>query len=372
MSRYWSKLVGRLTPYIPGEQPSEKGLIKLNTNESPYAPSPAVMAAIGSVSGEQLRLYPDPESQSLKEAFAERNGLKPDQVFLGNGSDEVLAHVFQALLSHDKPVYFPEVSYSFYPVWCELYGLSYRGVPLTPDFGVDINAFPSDNGGIVIANPNAPTGMLLGLDSVTEILEFNAGSVVVIDEAYIDFGGESAVTLIDQYDNLLVVQTVSKSRSLAGLRVGLAMGHRDLIVGLERIKNSFNSYPLDTLAQRATLASLRDEAFFRESCAKIIASRDRLSREMTTLGFKVLPSMANFIFATHPDREARQLFDDLRRNNILVRYFAGAATGDYLRISIGTDEECNVLLTALNGLLEPVGKNSQDENQRTENAGAKQ
>ena len=351
MSRYWSRVVDRLTPYIPGEQPKQAGLTKLNTNENPYGPSPAVMAAIGAVSGDQLRLYPDPESRALKEAFANRNGIAPEQVFLGNGSDEILAHVFQALLSHDKPVCFPEVSYSFYPVWCELYGLSYRKVPLADGFVIDIDAFPTDNGGIVLANPNAPTGIVLGLAAIREFLEFNASSVVVIDEAYIDFGGESAVSLIDQYDNLLVVQKVSKSRSLAGLRVGVAMGHRDLITGLERLKNSFNSYPLDILAQQATLASLQDENFFRQSCDKVIASRERLTHEMSAMGFEVLPSAANFIFATHPNVQARRLFEGLRRCNILVRYFDGPATGDYLRISIGTDGECDLLLEVLAGLL---------------------
>ncbi|MCL4103917.1 UNVERIFIED_CONTAM: hypothetical protein GTU68_034779 [Idotea baltica] len=351
MSRYWTNVVNRLTPYVPGEQPKQAGLVKLNTNENPYGPSPAVLSAIESVSGDQLRLYPDPESQALKEAFAQRNQLAADQVFLGNGSDEVLAHVFQALLNPEKPVCFPEVSYSFYPVWCELYGLKYRKVPLAEGFVVDINAFPADNGGIVLANPNAPTGMVLGLDIIREFLEFNESSVVVVDEAYIDFGGESAVSLINQYDNLLVVQTVSKSRSLAGLRVGVAMGHRDLIEGLERLKNSFNSYPLDVIAQTATLASLQDEDFFRLSCDKVIASRGRLSNKMAAMGFKVLPSAANFIFATHPEHPACQLFEGLREHNILVRYFAGPATADYLRISIGTDDECNLLLSALVKLL---------------------
>jgi histidinol-phosphate aminotransferase len=351
MSRYWSSVVNRLTPYVPGEQPKQAGLTKLNTNENPYGPSPAVMAAIESVTGDQLRLYPDPESQALKEAFANRNGIAAEQVFLGNGSDEVLAHVFQALLNSDKPVCFPEVSYSFYPVWCELYGLTYLKVPLSAGFVVDIDAFPADNGGIVLANPNAPTGIVLGLATIREFLEFNTSSVVVVDEAYIDFGGESAVSLIDQYDNLLVVQTVSKSRSLAGLRVGVAMGHRDLIMGLERLKNSFNSYPLDILAQQATLASLHDDDFFRQSCDTVIASRERLTGEMCAMGFEVLPSAANFIFATHPGAQAVELFEGLRRCNILVRYFDGPKTCDYLRISIGTDQECDLLLTALVGLL---------------------
>jgi histidinol-phosphate aminotransferase len=351
MSRYWSKLIKRLTPYVPGEQPQQTGLIKLNTNESPYDPSPAVLAAIAAVPASQLKLYPEPESESLRQVFADINGLRPEQVFLGNGSDEVLAHVFQALLSHGKPVCFPDVSYSFYPVWCDLYSLSYELVPLAEDFTVDINAYPAENGGIVIPNPNAPTGILLGLDEIRELLEVNSESVVVIDEAYIDFGGESAVGLIDQYDNLLVIQTVSKSRALAGLRVGVAMGHRKLIEGLERLKNSFNSYPLDVLAQTATLASLRDVDYFEDTCRKVVASRDKLSAGMEAMGFSVLPSRANFIFATHPACDAQELFDGLRANNILVRYFDKPRTRDYLRISIGTPDQCDAVLNALNGLM---------------------
>jgi len=351
MSRYWSKLINRLTPYVPGEQPQQAQLVKLNTNESPYDPSPAVLAAIAAVSGEQLRLYPDPESVALKQTLAEMNQLSPDQVFLGNGSDEVLAHVFQALLSHNKPVCFPDVSYSFYPVWCELYGLAHSSIPLADDFSVDINAYPTGSGGIIIPNPNAPTGMLMGLGTVRELLESNCESVVVIDEAYIDFGGESAVGLIDQYDNLLVVQTVSKSRALAGLRVGFAMGHRKLIEGLERLKNSFNSYPLDVVAQSATLASFKDVAYFEQSCAKVVASRTRLSADLEALGFKVLPSYANFIFASHSGHAAKDLFVGLREKNILVRYFDLPRIRNYIRISIGTDEQCNAVTGAMRELL---------------------
>ena len=351
MSRYWSDLVNTLTPYVPGEQPQREKLVKLNTNESPYAPSPSVMAAIAAVSGDSLRLYPDPESVELKQAFADRNGLRPDQVFIGNGSDEVLAHTFQALLKHDKPLYFPDISYSFYPVWCELYGITHRDVPVSGDFTIDPATYPSDNGGIIIPNPNAPTGLLMGLDAIRSLLRNNGESVVVIDEAYIDFGGESAVQLIGEFDNLLVVQTLSKSRALAGLRVGVAMGSVELIEGLERVKNSFNSYPLDTLAQHAALASLQDEAYFRASCQRVIASRDRLTLEMTGMGFEVLPSAANFIFATHPQHAASALFAALREQGIIVRYFDKPRINEYLRISIGTDDQCDALLAALQGLV---------------------
>lgn len=351
MSRYWSDLVNTLTPYVPGEQPQREKWVKLNTNESPYEPSSRVLAAIAAVSGNSLRLYPDPESLELKQAFAERNGLRPDQVFIGNGSDEVLAHTFQALLKHDKPLYFPDISYSFYPVWCELYGITHRDVPVSGDFTIDPATYPSDNGGIIIPNPNAPTGLLMGLDAIRSLLRNNGESVVVIDEAYIDFGGESAVQLIGEFDNLLVVQTLSKSRALAGLRVGVAMGSVELIEGLERVKNSFNSYPLDTLAQHAALASLQDEAYFRASCQRVIASRDRLTLEMTGMGFEVLPSAANFIFATHPQHAASALFAALREQGIIVRYFDKPRINEYLRISIGTDDQCDALLAALQGLV---------------------
>jgi histidinol-phosphate aminotransferase len=351
MSRYWSKVVKKLTPYVPGEQPQQTNLVKLNTNENPFDPSPEVLRAISSVTAKQLGLYPDPESNELKQAYADINRLSPDQVFLGNGSDEVLAHVFQALLSHGKVVCFPDVSYSFYPVWCELYGLNYTPVPLAPDFNVDINAYPVENGGIIIPNPNAPTGMLMDLELIRELLEANTESVVVIDEAYIDFGGESAVGLIDLYDNLLVVQTVSKSRALAGLRVGVAMGHRRLIEGLERLKNSFNSYPLDVLAQTAALASLKDVSYFDSSCSKVIECRDKLTHDLESLGFQVLPSKANFVFLTHPEHAANSLFEGLREKDILVRYFNLPRISNYLRISVGTSQECDALVTALGELL---------------------
>jgi len=351
MSRYWSKLVNELTPYVPGEQPRHERLVKLNTNESPYDPSPKVLAAIAAVSGDDLRRYPDPESVELKQAFAERNGLTAEQVFLGNGSDEVLAHAFQALLTHDRPVCFPDISYSFYPVWCDLYRTPYQCLPLTDDFRVDVSAFPADNGGIIIPNPNAPTGVLLGLAEIRQLLQSNAESVVVIDEAYIDFGGESAVGLINEFDNLLVIQTLSKSRALAGVRVGVAMGHKDLIEGLERVKNSFNSYPLDVLAQKASLASLDDDAYFRESCTRVIASRERLTAEMTTMGFEVLPSAANFIFSRHSFEQAAELFESLRERGVIVRYFNKPRIDQFLRISIGTEEECDLLLDVLREVL---------------------
>lgn len=351
MSRYWSELVNTLTPYVPGEQPRTQNLVKLNTNESPYPPSPKVVDAMSAVTGDMLRLYPDPQSLALKQAYARRNGLDETQVFVGNGSDEVLALTFMALLKHSEPLYFPDITYSFYPVWGELSGVSHVAIPVGDDFSIDPLSYPEKNGGIIIPNPNAPTGMLMGLGDIRTLLHRSSSSVVVIDEAYIDFGGESAAQLINDSDNLLVVQTLSKSRALAGLRVGVAMGSAALIEGLERVKNSFNSYPLDVVAQHAALASLEDEEYFQESCSKVIASRERLCVSMASLGFEVLPSSANFVFATHPQYQARDLFAALRERGIVVRYFDKPRIDRYLRISIGTDKDCDALLLALQDLV---------------------
>jgi len=351
MSRFWSDIVGQLTPYVPGEQPRLNRLVKLNTNEHPYPPSPAVLQAIAAVSGDELRRYPDPESVDLKHAFAQRNSLQADQVFLGNGSDEVLAHVFHALLRHEAPLLFPDVTYSFYPVWSELYGVNWRAVPLAADYSVDPCDYTADNGAIIIPNPNAPTGMLLPLEKVRVLLQRNPDAVVVIDEAYIDFGGQSAVSLIPEFDNLLVVQTLSKSRSLAGLRVGVAMGSAQLIEGLERVKNSFNSYPLDILAQRAAVAALGDESYYLEVNRRVIASRERLVAALQGMGFTVLPSEANFVMVSHPRSSAAELFMALRERGIIVRYFRRPRIDNHLRITVGTDAQCDELLSALAELL---------------------
>jgi histidinol-phosphate aminotransferase len=333
MSRYWSDLVSQLTPYVPGEQPRRERLVKLNTNENPYPPSPRAMEAIAQVTSDSLRRYPDPESSVLREAFARNASLQPEQVFIGNGSDEVLAHVFQALLKHPLRICFPDVR------------------ALAEDFSVEVEAYPAENGGIIIPNPNAPTGRLLALDDIRRLLERSSGSVVVIDEAYIDFGGESATPLIDEYNNLLVVQTLSKSRSLAGLRVGVAMGDADLIEGLSRVKNSFNSYPLDTLAQEAALAALDDDAYFQHTCQRVIESRERLAGTLAGLGFEVLPSAANFLFVCHPERPSKELFKGLREHNVIVRYFDSPRIDNYLRITVGTDEECDQLIQSLQEML---------------------
>ena len=355
MSRFWSRVVGTLTPYVPGEQPKLANLIKLNTNENPYPPSPKVLVAIQAELGAdaaRLRLYPDPNADLLKSTIAKLHSVTAQQVFVGNGSDEVLAHVFMALLKHERPILFPDITYSFYPVYCGLYGVDYATVPLVDDFSIA----PADycnrpNGGIIFPNPNAPTGRLLALEAIEQILKANPDSVVVVDEAYVDFGGISAISLVDRNDNLLVVHTLSKSRSLAGLRVGFAVGHPDLIAGLERVKNSFNSYPLDRLAIVSAVAALEDTAHFEQTRQAVIATREKLTAELEALGFVVLPSAANFIFARHPQRDAAQLALALRERSIIVRHFKLPRIDQFLRITVGTDAECKALTEAMLGIL---------------------
>ena len=351
MSQYWSAVVRGLTPYVPGEQPKIADLIKLNTNENPYPPSPAAMAAMASVVNDALRLYPDPNADALKSAIAGFHGLKAAQVFVGNGSDEVLAFVFQGLLQHERPILFPDITYSFYPVYCGLYGVEFTKVALDESFNIRVADYAQPNGGVILPNPNAPTGCLLSLAEIETLLRANTASVVVIDEAYIDFGGESAAALVDRYPNLLVVQTLSKSRSLAGMRVGYALGHPDLIDGLERIKNSFNSYPLDRVAQAGATAAMQDRAYFDQTRQAVIASRERLTGQLAALGFEVLPSAANFVFTRHPARDAAQLAAALRERKIIVRHFKTARIDQFLRITIGTDEQCEALVTALKDIL---------------------
>lgn len=355
MSRFWSKVVSDLTPYVPGEQPKLANLIKLNTNESPFPPSPAVRAAIEAELGNdaaRLRLYPDPNADLLKNAVAKLHQVTPTQVFVGNGSDEVLAHAFLALLRHAQPILFPDITYSFYPVYCGLYGVDYHSVPLAEDFTIN----PADycgrpNGGIIFPNPNAPTGCLLALDAIEQILRANPDSVVIVDEAYVDFGGTSAISLVDRYDNLLVVHTLSKSRALAGLRVGFAVGHPVLIEALERVKNSFNSYPLDRLAIVGAVAAIEDHAYFTQCCQSVISSRDTLTAALGQLGFEVLPSAANFIFARHPQHDAAKLALALREKSIIVRHFKLPRIDQFLRITVGTENECALLVETLKQLL---------------------
>ncbi|MCL5060413.1 MAG: histidinol-phosphate transaminase [Candidatus Thermoplasmatota archaeon] len=351
MSRYWSAVVHGLTPYVPGEQPKLANLVKLNTNENPYGPSPRVLDAVRAEAADTLRLYPDPNSDRLRAGIAAYHGVTPDRVFVGNGSDEVLAHAFLALLKHDRPILFPDISYSFYPVYCGLYEIAYRQIPLTESFEIRVDDYLTPNGGVIFPNPNAPTGRLLALAEIERLLAGNPDSVVVIDEAYIDFGGESAVGLVARYPQLLVTRTLSKSHALAGLRVGYAIGQPPLIEALNRVKDSFNSYPLDRFAQAGALASMEDHAYFESICAKVVATRTRLAHEMEALGFEVLPSGANFILARHPAHDGAELASSLRERSIIVRHFKNPARiAPFLRITVGTDTQCDALLAALKAL----------------------
>lgn len=347
MSRFWSDIVHQLDPYVPGEQPKISNLIKLNTNENPYGPSPKVIEAIQSGTGDSLKLYPDPNSDKLKQSIADYYGLATDQVFVGNGSDEVLAHIFQGLLKQDLPILFPDISYSFYPVYCGLYKIDYETIALDAEFKINPNDYSKPNGGIIFPNPNAPTGRLLALDAIAQIAQQNPNSLVVVDEAYIDFGGESAVKLIDRFDNLLVTQTFSKSRSLAGLRLGMAMGNKDLIEGLERVKNSFNSYPVDRLSELAGVASIQDQDYFLQTCNRIIQTRESLTQSLEEMGFDVIPSAANFVFVRHSQQQAEYIAQQLRERAIIVRYFNKPRINEYLRITIGTEQEVYALVKAL-------------------------
>ncbi|MBE7927177.1 histidinol-phosphate transaminase [Pseudomonas saudiphocaensis] len=351
MSKFWSPFVKTLVPYVPGEQPKLSKLVKLNTNENPYGPSPKALAAMQAEIGDTLRLYPDPNGERLKQAVAEYYGVQPAQVFVGNGSDEVLAHAFHGLFQHGKPLLFPDVTYSFYPVYCGLYGIDYEAIALDDEFQIDVADYSRPNGGIIFPNPNAPTGRVLALEAIERLLQANPDSVVLVDEAYIDFGGETAIALVDRYPNLLVTQTLSKSRSLAGLRVGLAVGHPDLIEALERIKNSFNSYPLDRIAIAGAAAAFEDREYFEQTCRQVIASRDSVTEALTALGFAVLPSAANFIFARHPAHDAAALAAALREDGVIVRHFKLPRIDQYLRITIGTTEHNQALLDSLAKIL---------------------
>ncbi len=350
MSKFWSPFVKSLVPYVPGEQPKLTKLVKLNTNENPYGPSPKAIAAMQAELNDDLRLYPDPNGDRLKQAVATYYGVPTSQVFVGNGSDEVLAHAFHGLFQHGKPLLFPDISYSFYPVYCGLYGIQAEPIALDEQFQIRVEDYARPNGGIIFPNPNAPTGCLLALEAVERLLQANPDSVVLVDEAYIDFGGESAISLVSKYPNLLVTQTLSKSRSLAGLRVGLAVGQEDLIEALERIKNSFNSYPLDRIAIVGAAAAFEDRAYFEQTCAAVIESREQVVAGLQALGFEVLPSAANFIFARHPQRDAAGIAASLREQGVIVRHFKQERIAQFLRISIGSPEQNQALLDALAAL----------------------
>jgi len=340
--RFWSPEVRELEPYVPGEQPKIQNLLKLNTNENPYPPSPKVVEAVQAVLHEQadaLRLYPDPDATALKQAIAKQQNIDVSQVFVGNGSDEVLAHIFKAFFLQDEPILYPDITYSFYPVYSQFFGTKTKEIPLNENFEIDVRDYTQPNGGVIITNPNAPTSIALSLAEIEQVLQANPDRVVVIDEAYVDFGAESVVSLINRYENLVVCQATSKSRSLAGLRVGFAIAQSHLIAALEAVKNSFNSYPIDRFAIAAAVASFEDQAYFEEQCQKVITSREKLVRDLTELGFNVLPSKANFIFATHSQHDAGQLAQKLREQGIIVRYFNKPRINQFLRITVGTDEQ---------------------------------
>ncbi|HEM7380222.1 TPA: histidinol-phosphate transaminase [Acinetobacter nosocomialis] len=340
--RFWSPEVRELEPYVPGEQPKIQNLLKLNTNENPYPPSPKVVEAVQAVLHEQadaLRLYPDPDATALKQAIAKQQDIDVSQVFVGNGSDEVLAHIFKAFFLQEEPILYPDITYSFYPVYSQFFGTKTKEIPLNENFEIDVKDYTQPNGGVIITNPNAPTSIALSLAEIEQVLQANPDRVVVIDEAYVDFGAESAVSLINRYENLVVCQTTSKSRSLAGLRVGFAIAQTHLIAALEAVKNSFNSYPIDRFAIAAAVASFEDQVYFEEQCQKVIISREKLVRDLTELGFNVLPSKANFIFATHSQYDAGQLAQKLREQGVIVRYFNKPRINQFLRITVGTDEQ---------------------------------
>lgn len=351
MNELWSGQIRNLMPYVPGEQPQDKKYIKLNTNENPYGPSPLVIKAVQEAVGDSLRLYPDPDSSELCRVIAGYYKLDPEQVFVSNGSDEALALTFYSFFQQDKPILFPAISYSFYPVYSRFFGIVPRMVPLDKDFNIRVEDYKAPNGGIIIPNPNAPTSKGLPLAAIEEIVASNPYSVVAVDEAYVDFGAESVTPLISKYNNLLVIQTMSKSRSLAGMRIGYIMGHKDLIDGLNRAKNSFNSYPLDRLAQAAAVAAIEDEAYFKANCQKIIITRDQVINALRELDFEVQDSQANFLFARHSEKQAEDLFLQLKERGVLVRYFKQAGISNYLRITIGTDAEMSVFLEKVKELL---------------------
>ncbi len=353
MSRFWSDLVHQLTPYTPGEQPQIDQLIKLNTNENPYGPSPKVLDAIKNATNQTLRKYPDPNAGALKQSIAtyySEFNIKTENVFVGNSSDEVLAHAFRGLLKKPKPLLFPDITYSFYPVYCQLFQIDYEQVPLQEDFSMSVSDFDRDNGGIIFANPNAPTGLAMTLSHVDRLLNQHPDSVIVMDEAYMDFATgnvSTAIELVKDHENLLVTQTLSKARNLAGLRAGLAIGHADLIDGLERVKNSFHPYTLDSLALAGAQAAFDDKPYFEYCCQKVKATRQNFTQQLIELGFEVLPSHANFVFARHANVQAKSLFNGLREKKIIVRHFDTPRLRNHLRISIGTDQEMTTCAAVL-------------------------
>lgn len=344
MENLWKENLRKITPYVPGEQSKEKNIVKLNANENPYPPSPKAIEALKSFNSERLRYYPNANSTELKDALAEYYNVDIENIFVGNGSDDVLAIAFQSFFNSDKPIVYPDLTYSFYPVWCDLFGIPYKTYPVDDNFRIIPEDYKEANGGVVIPNPNAPTSIGEGLDFVEKIMQYNPDSVVIIDEAYVDFGGTSSVELTNKYKNLLITGTFSKSRSLAGLRIGFAVGSKELISVMEAVKNSYNSYTVDSVSIAMGTASVRDDEYFKATCKRIIDTRERFTKEMKELGFKVLDSSTNFIFATHSDLSMKDMFEYLKTKNVFIRYFSLPRIDNYTRITIGTDEEMDILL----------------------------
>lgn len=344
MENLWKENLRKITPYVPGEQSKNKNIVKLNANENPYPPSPKAIEALKSFNSDRLRFYPNANSTELKEALAEYYNVDIENIFVGNGSDDVLAIAFQSFFNSDKPIVYPDLTYSFYPVWCDLFGIPYKTYPVDDNFRIIPEDYKEANGGVVIPNPNAPTSIGEGLDFVEKIMQYNPDSVVIIDEAYVDFGGTSSVELTNKYKNLLITGTFSKSRSLAGLRIGFAVGSKELISVMEAVKNSYNSYTVDSVSIAMGTASIRDDEYFKATCKRIIDTRERFTKELKALGFKVLDSSTNFIFATHSDLSMKDMFEYLKTKNVFIRYFSLPRIDNYTRITIGTDEEMDILL----------------------------
>ena len=344
MSREWTKNLRNIEPYVPGEQSKDKDIVKINANENPYPPSPKAAEVLKSFDTNKLRFYPSANSTKLKEAIAKYYKVDVSNVFVGNGSDDVLAVAFQSFFNSEKPIVYPDLTYSFYPVWCSLFGIKYKNYPVGDDFRINPEDYKEKNGGVVIPNPNAPTSLGEGLDFVEKILDYNQDSVVIIDEAYVDFGGTSSIPLIDKYENLLVTGTFSKSRSLAGLRIGFAIGSKALIDVMEAVKNSYNSYTVDSLSIEMGAASIEDDEYFKSTCKKVIKTRERVTLELKKLGFDVLDSQTNFIFATHNKHNMKSLFEYLKTQKVFIRYFSLPRIENYVRITIGTNEEMDIFL----------------------------
>lgn len=357
MEKLWRQNFINIEPYTAGEQPKSDDIIKLNANENPYPPAPGVLEAIAATGNDSMRMYPSMDAMPLKKELASRLPslygvtLEAENIFVGNGSDDVLATAFRAFFNSDKPILFPDVTYSFYPVWCELMGIPFETPAVDESFQINAADFAKPNGGVVIPNPNAPTSIGRGLDFVREILDENRDCIVIIDEAYIDFGGESALPLLSEYENLLITQTYSKSRSMAGMRIGMAYGSEELIQMMYAVKDSYNSYPLDNVAIAAGIASLRDEEYFRDTLARVIATRDRVTGELRDMGFTVADSSTNFLFAEHQDLTAKEIFSHLRERGIYVRYWNKPRIGNRLRITIGTDGQMDKMLAAIREML---------------------